>query len=88
VLLGKTDMVRMEDLPANLHFSGAAAVAASGARTLKQALADPERQIILEVLERYNWNRNQTAEALGVNRTTLYKKMKRLGLEDSKHPVG
>jgi len=29
----------------------------------------------------YNWNRNATADSLGVNRTTLYKKMKKLGLE-------
>jgi DNA-binding NtrC family response regulator len=49
---------------------------------LKQALEEPERQIILEVLEGNNWNRQQTAETLGINRTTLYKKMKRLGLED------
>ena len=46
-----------------------------------QALADPERQIILDVLESNNWNRNLTAEKLGINRTTLYKKMKRLGIE-------
>ena len=51
-------------------------------RTLKEALAGPERQIILEVLESNGWNRNATADALGINRTTLYKKMKRLGLEE------
>ena len=51
-------------------------------RSLKQALEAPERQIIREVLEANHWNRNATAEALGINRTTLYKKMKRLGLED------
>jgi DNA-binding NtrC family response regulator len=83
VLLGKGDKVRLEDLPAALHGSGPIATTPVGARTLKQALEEPERQIILEVLERHHWNRNLTADALGVNRTTLYKKMKRLGLEDS-----
>ena len=53
-------------------------------RTLKEALAGPERQIILEVLEQNNWNRNTTADILGINRTTLYKKMKRLGLEEQR----
>ena len=37
------------------------------------------------MLESNNWNRNTTADQLGINRTTLYKKMKRLGLEDG-HP--
>ena len=36
------------------------------------------------MLESHHWNRQLTAEQLGINRTTLYKKMKRLGLED--HP--
>ncbi len=38
----------------------------------------------MEVLERNNWNRQASAEELGINRTTLYKKMKRLGLEDAR----
>ena len=36
------------------------------------------------MLESNGWNRHATAEALGINRTTLYKKMKRLGLEDTR----
>ncbi len=60
-------------------------VARAGHRTLKEALEEPERQIILQVLEANSWNRNATADALGVNRTTLYKKMKRLGLEDAQY---
>lgn len=51
-------------------------------KTLKEALEAPERQIILQSLRSNNWNRAATAEALNINRTTLYKKMKRLGLDD------
>jgi DNA-binding NtrC family response regulator len=58
------------------------AVESAGARGLKESLTGPERQIILSVLEANQWNRQATAEALGINRTTLYKKMKRLGLEE------
>ena len=54
----------------------------AGRRTLKEALEGPERQIILQCLQENNWNRNATADQLGVNRTTLYKKMKKLGLDE------
>jgi DNA-binding NtrC family response regulator len=82
VLLGKGDVIRAEDLPSSLAASRAVTLEPVGGRTLKEALEGPERQIILEVLESHNWNRHATADALGINRTTLYKKMKRLGLED------
>jgi DNA-binding NtrC family response regulator len=82
VLLGKGDMVRVEDLPTSLAVSRPMALEPLGQRTLKQAMANPERQIILDVLEANQWNRQATAEALGVNRTTLYKKMKKLGLQE------
>lgn len=52
------------------------------ATTLREALEAPEREIILEALRRNGWNRNATAVQLDINRTTLYKKMKRLGLDD------
>ena len=40
--------------------------------------------VLSGVLESNGWNRNATADQLGINRTTLYKKMKRLGLEDGR----
>lgn len=49
-------------------------------RTLSEALEEPERKIILEVLRANQWNRNATADQLGINRTTLYKKMRKLGI--------
>lgn len=83
ILLGKGDLIGVEDLSTNITTSSAAmTMPVATGRTLKEALAGPERQIILEVLESNGWNRNATADALGINRTTLYKKMKRLGLED------
>jgi DNA-binding NtrC family response regulator len=84
VLLGKTDVIRMDDLPRHVAAEGPLAVETGNDRTLKQSLSAPERQIIQDVLDRHHWNRQLTAEALGINRTTLYKKMKRLGLEDGR----
>jgi transcriptional regulator with PAS, ATPase and Fis domain len=82
VLLGKEGVIGVDDLPPSMMAVGGVSVESVAGRSLKQALESPERQIIREVLESNNWNRNITAEALGINRTTLYKKMKRLGLED------
>ncbi|HEY4760874.1 MAG TPA: sigma-54 dependent transcriptional regulator [Thermoguttaceae bacterium] len=88
VLLGKGNIIGAEDLPSNVTAGGGVSVEPLGNRSLKQALEAPERQIILDVLQSNNWNRQLTAETLGINRTTLYKKMKRLGLEDLAMSMG
>ncbi len=51
-----------------------------GILPLKEALEGPEKQLILEALQALNWNRQETARMLDINRTTLYKKMKKYGL--------
>jgi DNA-binding NtrC family response regulator len=89
VLLGKGPQVDLGDLPRQFSADQPADMAASSSgRTLKEALEGPERRIILDVLESNNWNRNATADQLGINRTTLYKKMKRLGLDESRAGYG
>lgn len=49
-------------------------------RPLKEALEEPEKRIIIQALQALNWNRQETARMLDINRTTLYKKMKKYGL--------
>lgn len=49
--------------------------------TLEEALREPERRILLRALEANGWNRQRTADQLGINRTTLYKKMRTLGID-------
>ena len=89
VLLGRGPLLSTSDLPAHVcegnHVPIMAATQSSAPgvkQTLKEALEGPERQIILQSLRENNWNRNVTADQLGINRTTLYKKMKKLGVED------
>jgi DNA-binding NtrC family response regulator len=91
VLLGKGPDICAHDLPGHIANASLTTAVASpqasintstGVRpTLKEALEGPERMIILQCLQENNWNRNETAEQLGINRTTLYKKMKKLGLD-------
>ncbi len=85
VLLTKSPVIDLDLLPPALlrHQSGGrAATAIARGQTLRDALEGPERQIILEVLRLNSFSRNQTADQLGINRTTLYKKMKRLGIDN------
>ncbi len=83
VLLGKGPWLDLSDLPPNVTAAVPFEMEIPQGKPLKQALRLPERQIILEVLEANKWNRQATAKALGINRTTLYKKMKRFGLLDA-----
>lgn len=81
VLLSRSELLGLDDLPESLLNGTSAISSAADPGSLKRALQAPERQIILDVLEAHGWNRNATADFLGINRTTLYKKMKRLGLD-------
>jgi two-component system response regulator HydG len=49
---------------------------------LHRAMEEPERQILLAALKANQWNRQETARQLDINRTTLYKKIKQYALED------
>ncbi|MBE0535605.1 MAG: sigma-54-dependent Fis family transcriptional regulator [Phycisphaerae bacterium] len=82
VLLSKGPQIGIEDLPpVVITHQAAPRPHGYAGTTLKDALAEPERNILRAALEENNWNRQDTAKALNINRTTLYKKMKRHGLE-------
>ena len=50
--------------------------------TLKEALAAPERAILVRALELARGSRKDAADSLGINRTTLFNKMKKYALMD------
>jgi len=39
-----------------------------------------EKAIIIDMLQKYNWNKGKTASALHINRTTLWRKMKKYSI--------
>lgn len=81
VLLSRNPKITLADLPKEFSSIEPNTIRPVAGRTLKEALEEPERRIILEVLELNGWNRQATADSLGINRTTLFKKMRRLGLD-------
>jgi len=99
VVLSKHAKLDVEDLPEELRFhSDATAMAVddreeeaqatgeaapdSGA-LLKDALKTPERDLILKVLAEVRWNRSEAAKRLGIHRSTLYHKIRQLGIHSS-----
>lgn len=53
---------------------------APSSQTLADSMRNPERAAVLAALAAQNWNRSKAAASLGINRTTLYRKMRDLGL--------
>ena len=75
VILGEGDTITIDDLPSRIANGGEA----EGAAPSRGSLADTEKAHIREMLERHGWNYSRTADALGISRTTLWRKLKEYG---------
>ena len=83
VILSPGEFIVPESLPANIRESRPATSGETFQHlTLEESLERAEKQIILETLESFRWNRQLSARTLGVSRTTLFNKMRRLQLVD------
>ena len=82
VVLCRGGRIGPEDFPAEVAGLCVSAAGPPGRaiKPLAEALAEPEKQIIRAALLAHGHNRKAAAAALGINRTTLYKKMKKHGL--------
>jgi len=79
-LLSKSKFIGPEDLPDSIRREQSRQPKQYKQMSLKETLAGPEKDIIRQALQANHWNRQATAKALDINRTTLFKKMKRYGL--------
>ncbi|MHB8766037.1 MAG: sigma-54 interaction domain-containing protein, partial [Deferrisomatales bacterium] len=80
VILCRGPRLTLDDLPAAARAGAASAeVAASGG--LRDARRAFERQFLLRHLEGSGWNVPTTAERVGLDKSSLYKKLKELGIE-------
>ncbi|MFC1709997.1 sigma-54-dependent transcriptional regulator [Candidatus Omnitrophota bacterium] len=82
IILNKTDVITPETFPEFLEKAkqDTELVDSNNGFGLKDALKTPEKNLILKTLESVGGNKSEAASVLGINRTTLYKKMLRLGL--------
>jgi len=85
IILSRSDQIGPEDLPPAITDTDLAGKHHAESLSLAGVLEDKEKKIIQEVLARNNWNRNRTAEELEINRTTLFKKMRKYQLLPKNH---
>ncbi|HOW42820.1 MAG TPA: sigma-54 dependent transcriptional regulator [Candidatus Omnitrophota bacterium] len=86
IILSKGPMITPEDLPDFLNHKSAVEGEDEPYR-LKEAMRSPEKDLIIRALDSVDWNRNEAAKVLGINRTTLYKKMLKYGLLKNKRLI-
>ncbi|MFZ2146254.1 MAG: sigma-54 dependent transcriptional regulator [Sedimentisphaerales bacterium] len=87
-LLSKNKFIGHEDMPNSIRQEQSQQQQRYQSKSLKEALGGPEKNIIRQALEANHWNRQATAKTLGINRTTLFKKMKHYGLYTEAEQLG
>ena len=80
VIMGSGQTVKAE----NLFFYDCSGEPTSGSdeQLRPQSIESMEKKLIRKVLEENNWQKTKSARILGINRTTLWHKIKEYGLEE------
>ncbi len=88
-ILVRNSVINLKDLPDSVRYSSQNSTLVRNPEngSLKHALKTPERDIILDALGHASWNCTRAAVNLGINRTTLYNKMKLYGIKRGAHRI-
>jgi DNA-binding NtrC family response regulator len=82
VVLARSDIIGIKELPAEIQLPPALQTSPAPVRRSGVAsLDDMERETILQALTQTHGNKKKAAELLGIQRPTLYNKMKRYAIE-------
>jgi transcriptional regulator with PAS, ATPase and Fis domain len=81
VLLGKQSTIGVQDLPPQLLAYNQPRLPLAEAVARAYTLANLEREYVEQVLENVNGNKSEAAKVLGVDRTTLYRKLEEYKLK-------
>jgi DNA-binding NtrC family response regulator len=81
VILSESDTITMEDLPEAV-LQGPGRRGSFTIDTPSMTLEELEREYILKVLHYTNWQKKRASEILGINASTLYRKLLGYGIAD------
>ena len=74
IVVGNGKIIRLKDLP----------LVKKMVNTTLESLDDLEKNHIIHILTKYNWNISAAAKALKIDRVTLYNKIKKYDLAPAK----
>jgi DNA-binding NtrC family response regulator len=84
VILGQGDDIQAEDLDFGLRLRNMSSpLPSSGDSDLPSQLEDMERRRLVETLAKHRGRKADVARELGINRSTLYYRLKKLGIEEA-----
>ena len=83
VVLARQNLITVKELPSEVQLPAALQMAERGEppSTKPQSLNEMERNAILQALAQTHGNKKRAAQLLGIQRPTLYNKMKRFGIQ-------
>ena len=81
VVMGKSDVIRPEHLPAEIR-QATPAIASIGLKLPDDgiSLEEVEKEILVQALEKHQWNQTRAARYLNISRKTLIYRMEKYGL--------
>jgi DNA-binding NtrC family response regulator len=79
-ILARNDLIGPDELPP--HIASGTPLGPAPMLPREQTLAEVEKSHILQTLERCGWNHSHAAEALGIGRTSLWRKLKEYQIEE------
>jgi len=79
-VLCRDSLITIDNLPADLQEQSGTSAAASGAEDAR-SFKNAEARVILDALKKHGNHRGHTAKELGIDKATLWRKMKRLGIK-------
>ncbi len=82
-IMSQGDIIRSEDIESSFGLPSPGIHSYFKFNTLREAREAFERDFILKKLQENNWNISKTAEAISLERTALYRKLKHLGITEA-----